>query len=331
MAGLENQALVFLLDKPKGLTSFQCINKLKKSLGLKKVGHCGTLDRFAEGLLIVLSNQATKIAQLLTSQDKAYHATLEFGKETETLDPEGKIIAEAELPSLENIEHCLQAMLASGPQMQQEAPAFSAIHVGGKRLYQKALAGEDLSGQIPVRSVRLDSCVMESCDLPLAEFKLSCSKGFYVRSFARDLGRAAGSCAYLRALHRTQIGPISLRKAQGLDFFAQNRSTLEEALVRGQLSSVGACRPEEFACYPLGDFIRQYHSALSFSIWDEENLNMQLLRKGILPNSLQERARGLEQSQPRIALFQNAELLALLSYDAGETPSLRFQYNFSTH
>ncbi|WGK69586.1 tRNA pseudouridine(55) synthase TruB [Candidatus Haliotispira prima] len=214
---------VYYLYKEKGDTSFQSIRKLQKTYGLKKVGHCGTLDKFAEGLLIVLSGNATKLAGAITGLDKSYIAEIEFGKETDTLDPDGRVIEEAVLPTEAVIRSALSAWLAEiegreGPagnshgELWQRPPAFSAIHVGGERSYKRALAGEDMSA-LPERKVALYSCEILRWEAPILQVKLHCSKGFYVRSFARDLARRCASVGHLRSLLRTSVGSLGLDRA----------------------------------------------------------------------------------------------------------------------
>ncbi|MEM9424447.1 MAG: tRNA pseudouridine(55) synthase TruB [Spirochaetota bacterium] len=210
---------VYLLHKIPGETSFQAIRKLQKACGLKKVGHCGTLDKFAEGLLIVLSDSATKLAGAITGLDKGYIAEIEFGHETDTLDPEGRLVREAAVPQegliYSTLENWLEEIQAQGGELWQQPPAFSALHSNGKRLYQRALSGEDLT-DIPLRKVKLYSCKILDWQAPFLKVELYCSKGFYVRSFARDLALRCGSAGYLRSLTRTSVGCISLEEAQTL-------------------------------------------------------------------------------------------------------------------
>jgi len=207
---------IILWHKKEGETSFQSLGKLKRELGTRKVGHTGTLDKFASGLLIVLSGKLTRLNPLFTGMDKCYRAEIAFGSETDTLDPSGEIIHQAEVPSHERVEKELQKFL--GPQ-EQIPPLFSAIHIDGKRAWKRALAGEEV--EMKPRSIvlhRLDILGWEDNRLLL---EVECSKGTYIRSLARDLALACGSRAHLSALCRTSVGPFKLEhcwpeKSEGL-------------------------------------------------------------------------------------------------------------------
>lgn len=196
-----------LLRKEKGVTSFSSLRYVKKHIN-KKTGHCGTLDRFATGLLIACCGRFTKKVPLLTGMDKVYRAVIEFGKETSTLDPEGEVVATASLPSYDVIEK--QVSLMTG-ELDQIPPVFSAIHVDGKRSYELARKGETV--EMKSRKVKIYSAEIMKWEAPFLTVELHVSKGTYVRSYARDLGKACGSCAYLTELERTKIGPFSLNEA----------------------------------------------------------------------------------------------------------------------
>ena len=196
-----------LLRKEEGVTSFSSLRYVKKHVN-KKTGHCGTLDRFATGLLIACCGRFTKKVPLLTGMDKVYRAVIEFGKETETLDPEGEVIATGEIPSFEVIEQQVKTMTG---ELDQIPPVFSAIHVDGKRSYELARKGQTV--EMKSRKVKIYSAEILDWKAPYLTVELHVSKGTYVRSYARDLGKACGSCAYLTALERTKIGPFSLDEA----------------------------------------------------------------------------------------------------------------------
>jgi len=131
---------IFLLDKARGMTSFQSLGQVKKNLGIKKVGHTGTLDKFAHGLMVIVSGRFTKLAPFFSGLDKVYEAEICFGKETTTLDPEGEIVAEADIPDFAIIKSELENFKGS---IKQRPPRFSAIHIDGKRAYQRTLNGEE--------------------------------------------------------------------------------------------------------------------------------------------------------------------------------------------
>lgn len=190
-----------LLNKPPGITSFRVLNGLKRKLDSGKVGHTGTLDKFAEGLMLVLTGKMTKLAPFFSNMDKEYLATYKFGEETETLDPEGKIIAVSDIPNIKSIEMSLSAFIGN---IMQQPPDFSAIHINGQRAYKLAVAG--IKPDIPKRPVTIYEYEIQNWKPPFLSVKVKCSKGTYIRSLARDLGIACGSRAYVSALSRTEVG-----------------------------------------------------------------------------------------------------------------------------
>jgi tRNA pseudouridine55 synthase len=199
---------LILLRKPEGETSFRALGPLKRGLGTARIGHAGTLDLFAGGLLVVLAGPYTRLASYVQEGEKAYRGVARFGAETDTLDPEGKVVAEAEAPKREVLDAALPAFIGT---ILQTPPAFSALHVGGKRAYELALAGrppELKSREVTIRDLRL-----LSYDGRDAVLELRCSSGTYVRSLARDLALACGSRAHLVKLERLSIGPYRLEEA----------------------------------------------------------------------------------------------------------------------
>jgi tRNA pseudouridine55 synthase len=200
-----------LLNKRAGLTSFESLGEIKRILGTGRVGHTGTLDKFARGLLLVLSGSALKLSPWFSSRDKRYEALVRFGLETDTLDPEGETIARAPPPSCEAVEAVLPRF--SG-EIMQAPPEYSAVHINGKRASALARAGETPEmKQRPVRIFRLE---LRSWEPPFAKMAVHCSSGTYIRSLARDIARAAGSRAHLASLVRTQIAGFRLEEAAGV-------------------------------------------------------------------------------------------------------------------
>ena len=200
-----------LLNKNPGISSFESLRPIKKALKTPKVCHTGTLDSFAQGLLIVLTGRAVKLSSLFTGCDKQYQAVVRFGEETDTLDPEGKITDSAPLPKREALEAALPAFTG---EILQAPPSYSAIHINGKRAYELARAGIEVTmKKRPVTVFRLS---LLSWDPPHAELEVHCSSGTYIRSLVRDLALAAGSRAHLRFLKRTRVGNFSLDKALSL-------------------------------------------------------------------------------------------------------------------
>lgn len=198
-----------LLDKEPGLTSQQAINQVKKRFSLRKIGHCGTLDSFASGLIVALCGSYTRLAQFITDGDKRYLARVSFGIQTDTLDPGGREVYREEAPSAERLEACLDSFRG---EIEQSPPEYSAVHIDGQRAYQKALRGEAL--KMPLRRVTIHQLTLLSFDGQIAELDVSCSKGTYIRSLARDMAIACGSRAHLASLRRLASSGFSVSAAK---------------------------------------------------------------------------------------------------------------------
>lgn len=216
-----------LLNKPAGVTSFQALRPVKKLLPKRtKVGHTGTLDQFATGLLPVLIGKATRLVPLFSNFDKSYRGTVRFGEETETLDPESDPVPSGDPPSLEELAAALPRFVG---EIEQVPPAYSAVHISGERAYRRVLRGEVV--EIPARLVTVHAVELLSYHPPDAELLIRCSKGTYVRSLARDIGEACGCGAYVRQLSRESVGPFRL--AEGVREPTMNDiRPLEEILSR---------------------------------------------------------------------------------------------------
>lgn len=194
-----------LLHKKSGLTSFDSLFQVKKALHTGKVGHTGTLDKFAEGLLVLLVGRYTSLVPLFNDLDKVYTGTLYFGQETDTLDPEGSIVTEAALPDADTVFRVLRTFIG---EQWQIPPEYSAIHVDGQRAYERVRSGESL--EMKPRYITIYSIKALNFDGLRLTFMVHCSKGTYIRALARDIGRAAGSCAYLEKLSRIAVGPFEV-------------------------------------------------------------------------------------------------------------------------
>jgi len=199
---------LILLHKQPGITSFDSLRDIKRAMGTGKAGHTGTLDKFAEGLLLVLIGRALKLSQWFTHCDKQYEGTICFGAETDTLDPEGAVIAGAPLPSREAVE---QALSPFRGKIEQAPPAYSAIHVDGERASALARRGE--APEMRKRPVEIYRLELLSWEPPHAKISVHCSGGTYIRSLARDIALAAGSRAHLTALLRIQVAGFKLENA----------------------------------------------------------------------------------------------------------------------
>lgn len=213
---------VLLINKPIHWTSFQLVNKLrwliKKQLGVKKikVGHAGTLDPLATGLMIVCTGKKTKEIDQYQAAEKEYIATIKLGATTPSYDGE---IAENYFYGTKHINDVLikKTMLTFLGDLQQYPPIFSAIKVGGKKLYESARKGKDID--IKPRSISIKELEILSIEMPYVQFRVVCSKGTYIRSLAYDIGKALNSGAWLCKLQRTKIGRYSLKKAVDIQDF----------------------------------------------------------------------------------------------------------------
>ena len=221
---------IILVNKPSGMTSHDVVNKLRRILKTKKVGHCGTLDPDATGVLVVCVNKATKVLQFLTSESKEYVATLSLGPSTDTYDASGKIIETKEFYALDNNEivACFNNFIGS---QEQKPPIYSAIKVNGKKLYEYARAGEQV--EVPTRSVTVNHLEILQIENNLIKFKVGCSKGTYIRSLCYDLAKALGYPGHMKDLIRTKSGNFSLENCFTLEQIENGEYTtvsLEEAL-----------------------------------------------------------------------------------------------------
>lgn len=201
---------ILVIDKPKGPTSFDVVRQVRSLLKVKKVGHTGTLDPMATGVLPLCLGEATKVAGFITEGDKAYEATVRLGLETDTQDAEGKVMAEAPVPPL--TAALLESALAPfRGTFEQVPPMYSAVKVDGKRLYELARAGEEV--ERAARQVTVYELTLRDFSSNTLRLSVRCSKGFFVRTLAYDIGRALGCGAHLEALRRTMSGPFTLAQA----------------------------------------------------------------------------------------------------------------------
>ncbi|WP_417909619.1 tRNA pseudouridine(55) synthase TruB [Candidatus Electronema sp. PJ] len=239
---IESAAGVVLVDKPVGMTSFAVVQKLRRLLGIKKIGHTGTLDPFASGLLILcVGREATRHIDQFMGGRKTYHAVLQLGQETDTLDLEGRVTAVKPVPELtaEGIATLLAEFV--GPQL-QAPPAYSAAKYQGKPLYHYARQGIVIEKEAkPIEIYSLDLHNYDTVTAQLA-VTVSCSRGTYIRVLAADIGRRLGCGAHLTALRRTYNGGFTVEEAvDGVQLFSGSDAlallqagmlTVEKALAR---------------------------------------------------------------------------------------------------
>ncbi len=209
---------VFLINKPYQWTSFDAVRKIRNALGIKKVGHAGTLDPLATGLLIVCAGKMTKKIDSFQAQEKEYTGTFVLGKTTASFDLEREVIEIAD-PQHLTLEEIKAAVTQLTGDILQVPPTHSAIKKDGKRVYESARKGIDVV--LDPRPVTVSLFEITRCELPEIDFKIICSKGTYIRSLARDLGELLKVGAYMSALTRTRIGDFKLEEATHVEELAE--------------------------------------------------------------------------------------------------------------
>lgn len=203
-----------LIDKPAGPTSHDVVDAIRRQFGIKKVGHCGSLDPAATGLLIIVLGRGTKLSEKLMSDDKVYEGTIKMGESTDSYDADGELVAALPVPPLTLEELNAAAEEFVGDQM-QTPPMVSAIKKGGVPLYKLARKGIEVPRE--PRLVHIYNFRFSAYQEPLAQFRLACTKGTYVRSIAHDLGQKLGCGAHLAALRRVASGKFDSAQALPLD------------------------------------------------------------------------------------------------------------------
>ena len=200
---------IIILNKPKGISSFKFIKDIQRKYGYNKIGHAGTLDPMAQGMMIAMSNKATKLSDLLMKKNKIYSVVMELGYETDTLDTEGKIIKTMPYSNISK-EYIAEVLKKFEGEIEQIPPMYSAIKLNGKKLYN--LARKDIKLDIKPRKVKIeyitDLCVEDN----KISFKTLVSSGTYIRSLVRDIAYELGTCATMIYLKREQIADIKLEK-----------------------------------------------------------------------------------------------------------------------
>ncbi|MFH1632017.1 MAG: tRNA pseudouridine(55) synthase TruB [bacterium] len=212
-----------LIDKPAGITSHDVVDKLRRITGIKKIGHAGTLDPFATGLLIVaIGRDATKEISKFVGMDKEYVAEIVIGASTETLDSESEVsrvsrVAKVAKDAKDDVEKAMKSLVGTYGQI---PPMYAAIKVKGKKLYELARQGKEIEREpreVTISAFELIDGIKHEDDLIIANARIKCSSGTYIRALARDLGEKLGTKAYLRNLRRTSIGEYKVADAHQLD------------------------------------------------------------------------------------------------------------------
>ena len=222
---------ILIINKPKGCTSHDVVTKVKKILGVKKVGHTGTLDPNATGVLPLLLNQGTKISKYLIEHDKEYEVTLKLGIKTATLDEEGEIL-EKQYVNWKEIKPIITETLKSFVGKQEQIPPiYSAIKVNGKKLYEYARKGQTVEiepRKIEIYSITLQDLVENENEI---KFKVECSKGTYVRSLCEDIAKKLGTIGYMKELNRTKVGNFSIEQAININELEEQKEQVENKVV----------------------------------------------------------------------------------------------------
>ncbi len=204
---------VLLVDKPTGMTSHDVVYRLRRKLGMQRIGHAGTLDPMATGLLVMLVGKATRISQYLISLDKAYDGEITLGVTTNSQDAEGEVMETRPVPPLTEAQ-VREAMRGFLGDQYQTPPMFSAVKIGGVPLYKKARQGEEVERE--PRFIRVATFELVKFELPKLTFSLACTKGTYVRTIAHELGQNVGCGAHLATLRRVASGKFDVAHATPL-------------------------------------------------------------------------------------------------------------------
>jgi len=210
---------ILVVDKPQNITSHDVVKHLRKLFSIKKVGHAGTLDPMATGILVLLLGKSTRLFPKFSNFDKEYEATLTLGLETETGDLQGRIKKEFSFEKIDEtkIEEVFRQFVG---RIEQMPPMFSALKFKGKKLYELARKGIEVKRQ--PRPVSIYSLRLLKFAPPNIDFLVSCSKGTYIRTLAEDIAKALGTRGCLSALRRTGLGPFNIKEAVGLDEINEN-------------------------------------------------------------------------------------------------------------
>ncbi len=218
---------MLLLDKPAGITSFKAVNKIRKTLNVKKAGHCGTLDPLATGLLIVLVGKATKLQDNFMKKDKVYRSSFLLGTVTDSGDTDGKILSQNPYEHI-TAEKVLEVLKSFSGEIEQIPPMFSALKYGGKKLYEYARKGIEVV-RAP-RRITIKNIEMLSYEKGIVDVSVECSSGTYIRTLAEDVGKALGCGAAVCALRREKIDVFDVNKALKAEDF-ENPVKIENSLL----------------------------------------------------------------------------------------------------
>ena len=297
------------INKPVGITSFQVVGRIRKLLGVKKVGHCGTLDPFASGVLPVCVGKATRVVRYMDGYDKTYRCTVHFGAFTDTQDKEGKVIggrepSNTELEQMRENDYSDLRRLFSGlnGDKEQLPPMYSAIKMAGRPLYEYARNGITLEQQ--TRKIHLYDCQLHeitSKEGLLADFSLSCSKGTYIRTICDELGSESGFGAYAQELERTRCGPFRIEESYSLE-------EIERLLSEDRISE-----------FFMSDDIAVAHMP-RLEMTKEESAHIMLGQQMPLESFMDRMPeyQGLDDQQPHYSAYYQGSLIAIVLPDEKE-------------
>lgn len=297
-----------LIDKPSGITSHDVVAKVRRAMGTKAVGHCGTLDPLASGLMVLLINEATKLSQYILEQDKGYELEAKLGITTDSFDITGNVTKESQnIPEMGQTK--AQVNMLCGAQL-LPVPVFSAVKIDGKKLYEYAREGEEI--QVPTREMIFHEVALLGQTLSTVNVRIKCSKGTYIRAWVQKLGENLGCGAVMTGLRRTFSAPYILENAVQLDQL--------EGLVRTAEFSKPCFIPIE-AALPQAKFLR---------VKGQDEV---MLGNGLISYDL--RSRLIFSFQPevdtvlRILSQDSGRLLALVGLEPGKGFSLKRVFRYS--
>lgn len=283
--------------KEKGYTSHDVVAKLRGIVGQKKIGHTGTLDPDAVGVLPVCLGRATKVCDLLTEKDKTYEAVLLLGVETDTQDTSGEVLRRGETETISE-EQVRQAILSFVGEYDQVPPMYSALKVNGKKLYELAREGKTVERK--ARRVQIHQIQILEVDLPRVRMEVECSKGTYIRTLCNDIGEKLGCGGCMEALTRTKVSCFTLQESLTLDEIAQKKAegTLDEILM------------------PIDAMFPQYPKIVVKKKWEKLAYNGNMLYAKSIHRNLDEEEKTI-QDGAQVRLYNEAgQFLAIYQYTA---------------
>lgn len=296
---------IIIVDKPAGPTSHDVVARVRRILRVRRVGHTGTLDPFATGVLVICVGRATRLVQFLTGADKEYVAEMRLGLATDTGDPTGKALPGARSASDVSEESIMNALNSMTGKIEQVPPMFAAKKIGGQKLYELARRGIEV--ERPAVTIRIDKLELISIGRPSAEdgfvdvqFRVVCSSGTYVRSLAVDIGQRVGLPAHLLDLRRTRAGRCDIAKAVTPD-------ELEKQVESGRLNS---------ALIPLNECI----SLLEMPVIELDDEEVKAVSNGRRLSSFRRESGAAGMKSGRVALITSeGRLAAVADFDANES------------